>query len=91
MRPYSPPDEPPARGHAAYAAGRRALISTSVLGDASRREPDVRARIGEMHGADTSAGSTWPPIRCTARCQPCRPPHPLGRPTRIEAGSLRLR
>ena len=37
---------------AAYAADGRALVSTSVLGDASGREPDVRARIAEMYGAD---------------------------------------
>ena len=38
----------------AYAAAGRALVSTSVLGDASGREPDVRARLAEMYGVDTS-------------------------------------
>ncbi len=67
----------------AYAAGRRALICTSVLGDASGREPDVRARIGAMYGADTSGWehlATYPVYGAL----PAMPaPHPLSRPTRI--------
>ena len=38
----------------AYSADGRALVSTSVLGDASGREPDVRARLAEMYGTGPS-------------------------------------
>ena len=68
---------------AAYAADGRALISTSVLGDASGREPDVRARIAEMYGADASGWehlATYPVYGAL----PAMPaPHPLSRPTRV--------
>ena len=68
---------------ATYAADGRALISTSVLGDASGREPDVRARIAEMYGADASGWehlATYPVYGAL----PAMPaPHPLSRPTRV--------
>jgi phytoene dehydrogenase-like protein len=66
-----------------YATDRRALVSTSVLGDASGREPDVRARLGEMYGADTSGWEhlgTYP-VHGALPAMPA--PHPLSRPTRI--------
>ena len=67
----------------AYAADGRSLVSTSVLGDASGREPDVRARIGEMYGADTSGWehlATYP-VHGALPAMPA--PHPLSRPARL--------
>lgn len=67
----------------AYSAGRRALISTSVLGDASGREPAARARIAEMYGADASCWehlATYP-VHGALPAMPA--PHRLTRPSRI--------
>jgi phytoene dehydrogenase-like protein len=66
-----------------YAADRRALVAASVLGDASGREPEVRARIGEMYGTDTSGWEhlgTYP-VHGALPAMPA--PHPLSRPARI--------
>jgi len=69
----------------AYAADGRALVGTSVLGDAGGREPDVRARIAEMYGADTSGWehlATYP----VPGALPAMPaPQPLSRPARVTA------
>jgi phytoene dehydrogenase-like protein len=66
-----------------YAADRRALVSSSVLGDASGRELDVRARLAEMYGTETAGWehlATYP----VPGALPAMPaPHPLSRPTRI--------
>ena len=68
---------------AAYSADGRALVSTSVLGDASGREPDVRARIAEMYGADAAGWehlATYPVYGAL----PAMPaPHPLSRRARV--------
>ena len=67
----------------AYSADGRALVSTSVLGDASGREPDVRARLAEMYGTGPSGWehlATYPVYGAL----PAMPaPHPLSRPTRV--------
>ena len=67
----------------AYSADGRALVSTSVLGDASGREPDVRARLAEMYGTGSSGWehlATYPVYGAL----PAMPaPHPLSRPTRV--------
>ncbi len=67
----------------AYAADGRALVSTSVLGDASGREPDVRARLGEIYGVDPSGweGVATYVVRGALPAMPA--PHPLSRPTRV--------
>ena len=70
----------------AYAAGNRALVSTSVLGDASGREPDVRARLAEMYHVDTSGweGVGTYVVRGALPAMPgaasAQPAHPGGAP-----------
>ena len=69
-----------------FAPAGRALISSSVLGDASDREPEVRARLAELYGTDTAG---WEHLASYAipGALPAMPaPHPLSQPTRISPG-----
>jgi phytoene dehydrogenase-like protein len=69
-----------------FAPAGRALVSSSVLGDASDREPDVRARLAELYGTDTAG---WEHLASYAipGALPAMPaPHPLSQPTRISPG-----
>jgi phytoene dehydrogenase-like protein len=69
-----------------FAPAGRALISSSVLGDASDREPAVRARLAELYGTDTAG---WEHLASYAipGALPAMPaPHPLSQPTRISPG-----
>ena len=54
-----------------------------MLGDASGREPDVRARLAEMYHVDTSGweGVGTYVVRGALPAMPA--PHPLSRPTRV--------
>jgi phytoene dehydrogenase-like protein len=66
-----------------YAPAGRTLVSSSVLGDASGQEPDVRARLGELYGADTAG---WEPLATypVYGALPAMPaPHPLSRTSRV--------
>jgi phytoene dehydrogenase-like protein len=69
-----------------FAPEGRALVSSSVLGDASDRESDVRARLAELYGTDTTG---WEHLATYAipGALPAMPaPHPLSQPTRIRPG-----
>jgi phytoene dehydrogenase-like protein len=69
-----------------FAPGGRALISSSVLGDASGREPEVRARLADLYGTDTTG---WEHLASYAipGALPAMPaPHPLSRATRVGPG-----
>lgn len=69
-----------------FAPEGRALISSSVLGDATDREPDVRTRLAELYGTDTTG---WEHLATYAipGALPAMPaPHPLSQPTRISPG-----
>jgi phytoene dehydrogenase-like protein len=69
-----------------FAPAGRALISSSVLGDASGREPDVRNRLAELYGTDT-AGWEHLATYVVPGALPAMPaPHPLSQPTRISPG-----
>jgi protoporphyrinogen oxidase len=69
-----------------FAPAGRALISSSVLGDATGREPDVRARLAELYGTDT-AGWEHLATYVVPGALPAMPaPHPLSQPTRISPG-----
>jgi phytoene dehydrogenase-like protein len=69
-----------------FAPAGRALISTSVLGDGSGREPDVRTRLAEVYGADT-AGWEHLATYVVPGALPAMPaPHPLSQTTRIGPG-----
>jgi phytoene dehydrogenase-like protein len=69
-----------------FAPAGRALISSSVLGDASGREPEVRARLAELYGVSTDGWehlATYP----VPGALPAMPaPWPLSRETRVGPG-----
>ncbi|HWG16157.1 MAG TPA: NAD(P)/FAD-dependent oxidoreductase, partial [Streptosporangiaceae bacterium] len=71
---------------ATFAPEGRALISSSVLGDASDREPDVRARLAELYGTDTAGWEHLAsyPVHGALPAMPA--PHPLSLPTRLGGG-----
>lgn len=64
----------------------RALISSSVLGDASDREPDVRARLAELYGTDTAGWEHLASYPIPGALPAMPAPHPLSQPTRISPG-----
>ncbi len=69
-----------------FAPAGRALISSSVLGDASGREGEIRARLGELYGTSTDGWehlATYP----VPGALPAMPaPWPLSRKTRVGPG-----
>ncbi|HEY0718280.1 MAG TPA: NAD(P)/FAD-dependent oxidoreductase [Streptosporangiaceae bacterium] len=69
-----------------FAPRGRALISSSVLGDASDREPDVRGRLAELYGTDTAGWEHLAsyPVHGALPAMPA--PHPLSQPTRLGGG-----
>jgi phytoene dehydrogenase-like protein len=70
----------------AYAQDGRALISSSVLGDASGREPDVRARVGELYGTDPSGWEYLASYPVPGALPAMPAPIPLSQGTRIDPG-----
>jgi phytoene dehydrogenase-like protein len=69
-----------------YAPDGRALVSSSVLGDASGREPDVRARLAELYGTDTAGWEHLASYPVYGALPAMPAPHPLSRTTRVSAG-----
>jgi phytoene dehydrogenase-like protein len=69
-----------------YAPAGRSLISTSVLGDASGREPDVRARLAELYGTDTAGWEHLASYPVYGALPAMPAPHALSRTTRVSAG-----
>ena len=63
----------------------RALVSTSVLGDGAD-EAKVRARLGELYGADASGWEHLADYRIPAALPAMPAPHPLIRGTRFATG-----
>ena len=70
----------------AYAPRGRALISSSVLGDASGREPEVRSRLGELYGTDPSGWEHLASYPVPGALPAMPAPHPLSQGTRIGPG-----
>ena len=66
-----------------YAAGR-ALISTSVLGGGTDREPAVRARLAELYQTDTAGWEHVDSYTIDGALPVMLPPWPLSRPSRVE-------
>jgi phytoene dehydrogenase-like protein len=69
-----------------FAPPGRALISSSVLGDASGREPEVRARLAELYGTDTTGWEHLASYAISGALPAMPAPHPLSQPTRIGPG-----
>jgi phytoene dehydrogenase-like protein len=71
---------------ATFAPAGRALISSSVLGDASDREPGVRARLAELYGTDTTGWEHLAsyPVHGALPAMPA--PHQLSLPARLGRG-----
>jgi hypothetical protein len=69
-----------------YATDGRALVSSSVLGDASGGEPDVRARLAELYGTDTAGWEHLASYPVYGALPAMPAPHPLSRTTRVSAG-----
>jgi hypothetical protein len=69
-----------------FAPEGRALISSSVLGDASDREPDVRARLAELYGTDTAGWEHLASYVIPGALPAMPAPYPLSQPTRISPG-----
>src|ERR1700742_3586176 len=66
-----------------YAPEGRALVSSSVLGDASGREPDVRARLAELYGTDTASWEHLASYPVFGALPAMPAPHQLSRTTRV--------
>src|ERR1700744_1242737 len=69
-----------------YAPVGRALVSSSVLGDASGGEPDVRARLAELYGTDTAGWEHLASYPVYGALPAMPAPHPLSRTTRVGPG-----
>jgi Flavin containing amine oxidoreductase len=69
-----------------YATDGRALVSSSVLGDASGGEPDVRARLAELYGTDTAGWEHLASYPVYGALPAMPAPHPLSRTTRVSPG-----
>ena len=69
-----------------YAPRGRALISSSVLGDASGREPEVRSRLGELYGTDPSGWEHLASYLVPGALPAMPAPHPLSQGARIGPG-----
>jgi glycine/D-amino acid oxidase-like deaminating enzyme len=69
-----------------YATDGRALVSSSVLGDASGGEPDVRARLAELYGTDTVGWEHLASYPVYGALPAMPAPHPLSRTTRVSPG-----
>ncbi len=69
-----------------YAPPGRALISSSVLGDATSREPEVRARLGELYRVDPSGWEHLASYPVPGALPAMPAPHPLSQGTRVDRG-----
>jgi phytoene dehydrogenase-like protein len=69
-----------------YAPGRRALVSSSVLGDASGQEASVRARLADLYGTDTAGWEHLASYPVYGALPAMPAPHPLSRTTRLSPG-----
>jgi phytoene dehydrogenase-like protein len=69
-----------------YATDGRALVSSSVLGDASGGEPDVRARLAELYGTDTAGWEHLASYPVYGALPAMPAPHPLSCTSRVSAG-----
>jgi phytoene dehydrogenase-like protein len=66
-----------------YARDGRALVSSSVLGDASGQEPVVRARLAELYGTDTAGWEHLASYPVYGALPAMPAPHPLSRTSRV--------
>jgi phytoene dehydrogenase-like protein len=69
-----------------YAPGRRALVSSSVLGDASGQEASVRTRLADLYGTDTAGWEHLASYPVYGALPAMPAPHPLSRTTRLGPG-----
>ena len=70
-----------------YAPDGRALVSSSVLGDASGSEPSVRARLAELYGTDTAGWEHLASYPVYGALPAMPAPHPLSRTSRVSSAS----
>ena len=71
-----------------YARDGRALVSSSVLGDASGSEPSVRARLAELYGTDTAGWEHLASYPVYGALPAMPAPHPLSRTSRVSSASF---
>ena len=71
-----------------YAPDGRALVSSSVLGDASGSEPGVRARLAELYGTDTAGWEHLASYPVYGALPAMPAPHSLSRTSRVSSASF---
>ena len=72
-----------------YAPDGRALVSSSVLGDASGQEASVRTRLADLYGTDTAGWEHLASYPVYGALPAMPAPHPLSRTTRVgEVGAV---